>query len=53
MEKAAISKEKLLKLNPQFSINWYKGLKLSSNPIWLKQVEENVWANLRKAGIPE
>ncbi len=53
LEKAALTKDKLQKMNPQFSISWYKGLKLSSNPIWLKQVEENVWANLRKAGIPE
>jgi TolB-like protein/DNA-binding winged helix-turn-helix (wHTH) protein/tetratricopeptide (TPR) repeat protein len=53
LEKAALTKDKLLKMNPEFSISWYKGLKLSRNSVWLKQVEENVWANLRKAGIPE
>jgi TolB-like protein/DNA-binding winged helix-turn-helix (wHTH) protein len=52
-EKAAVTKEKLMAMKPDFSIGWYKALKLSSNPIWLKEIEENSWANLRKAGIPE
>jgi TolB-like protein/DNA-binding winged helix-turn-helix (wHTH) protein len=53
VNKAASSKALLLKMNPGFSIGFYKGLKLSSNPTWLKEIEENVWANLRQAGIPE
>jgi TolB-like protein len=52
-EKAASAKAKLIKMNPEFSIGFYKGLKLSSNPIWQKEIEENIWAYLRKAGIPE
>ncbi len=52
-DKAAVTKEKLMAMKPDFSIGWYKALKLSSNPIWLKEIEENSWANLRKAGIPE
>jgi TolB-like protein len=52
-DKAASAKDKLLKLNPAFSMGFYKGLNISSNPVWRKEVEENVWAHLRKAGIPE
>jgi hypothetical protein len=40
-------------MNPEFTIGFYKGLKLSTNPVWLKEIETNIWANLRKAGIPE
>jgi len=53
LEKAASAKDKLLKLNPQFSMRFYKGLNISTNPVWLKEVEENVWAHQRRAGIPE
>jgi TolB-like protein/DNA-binding winged helix-turn-helix (wHTH) protein len=53
IERAASAKTKLLKMNPEFSIGFYKGLKLSTNPVWLKEIETNIWANLRKAGIPE
>jgi tetratricopeptide (TPR) repeat protein len=52
-ERAATTKAKLMAMKPDFSIGWYKALKLSSNPVWLKEIEENSWANLRKAGIPE
>jgi tetratricopeptide (TPR) repeat protein len=52
-EKAASAKEKLLKLNPKFTMGFYRGLNISNNPVWLKEVEENVWVYLRKAGIPE
>jgi TolB-like protein len=53
IERAASTKAKLMAMKPDFSIGWYKALKLSSNPVWLKEIEENSWANLRKAGIPE
>jgi hypothetical protein len=43
----------LLKLKPEFSITWYKNLKLSDNPVWEKEIEENIYAWMRKAGVPE
>jgi TolB-like protein/DNA-binding winged helix-turn-helix (wHTH) protein len=52
-EKAAIAKDKLLKLNPEFTMGFYQGLTMSSNPVWKKEIEDNIWAHLRKAGIPE
>jgi TolB-like protein/DNA-binding winged helix-turn-helix (wHTH) protein len=52
-DKAAAAKDKLLKMNPKFSISFYKDLKLSSNPVWLKEIEENIWAPMRRAGIPD
>lgn len=50
---ADIAKEKLLKIHPGVSITWYRNLRFSNNPVWLKEVEEHIWANLRKAGIPD
>jgi adenylate cyclase len=52
-EKAAAAKAQLLKLKPEFSITWYKNLKLSDNPVWEKEIEENIFAWMRKAGVPE
>jgi adenylate cyclase len=52
-EKAAAAKAQLLKLKPEFSITWYKNLKLSDNPVWEKEIEENIYAWMRKAGVPE
>lgn len=52
-EKAAHAKEKLLKLNPGFTLGFYKGLNISSNPVWLREVETNVWAHLRSAGVAD
>jgi TolB-like protein len=52
-EKTARAKDKLLKLNPKFTMGFYKGRNISNNPVWPKEVEENVWSYLRKAGVPE
>jgi len=53
VERAEAAKAKLFKLKPDFTIGWYKNLKLSENPVWKKEIEENIWSNLRKAGVPE
>ena len=52
-EKAEAEKVRLLRIKPDFSISSYRALRYSNNPQWRKEIEENIWANLSKAGIPE
>jgi adenylate cyclase len=51
--KADAEKTKLLKLRPGVSIADFKALRLSDNPTFQQQTETHLFANLRKAGIPE
>ena len=51
--KADAEKAKLLRERPGASIAAFKALRLSDNPIFLQQTETHLFANLRKAGIPE
>ncbi len=51
--KGAVEMAKLLKQRPTASIADYKALKLSNVPAFWQQTEEHVFADLRKAGIPE
>jgi hypothetical protein len=51
--KAAAEKTKLLKLRPGNSIADFKALRLSNDPAFLQQTETHLFADLRKAGIPE
>ena len=51
--KLTLKKAKLLKLRPDVSIADFKALRLSDNPAFLQQTETHLFANLRKAGIPE
>jgi adenylate cyclase len=53
VERAEVAKANLLKLKPDFTIGYYKNLRISENPVWKKEIEENIWSNLRKAGVPE
>lgn len=53
VEQAETAKAKLFKLKPDFTIGFCKSLKMSGNPVWKEEIEKNIWANLRKAGVPE
>ncbi len=51
--KAAAEKAKLLQQRPGISIADFKALRLSNDPAFLQQTETHLFADLRKAGIPE
>lgn len=51
--KADAEKAKLLKQRPSTSIADFKALRLSDSPDFLQQTETHLFADLRKAGIPE
>jgi tetratricopeptide (TPR) repeat protein len=51
--KAAAEKAKLLQQRPGISIADFKALRLSNDPAFLQQTEAYLFADLRKAGIPE
>jgi adenylate cyclase len=53
VEQAETAKANLFKLKPDFTIGFCKSLKFSENPVWKEEIEKNIWANLRKAGVPE
>jgi tetratricopeptide (TPR) repeat protein len=53
MAKTAVAKAEVLKRQPQMSIANVKALRLSDNPIFLRQLEDHVYPGLRKADIPE
>jgi TolB-like protein len=54
-KRAEAAKVQLLKLYPEFSVDWYQKtrgyLNGSANPVFLKEITENIWNNLRKAGL--
>ena len=52
-ENAAAEKARVLKLRPDISIADFKAFQLSDNPDFLQQTESHLFAELRKAGIPE
>jgi adenylate cyclase len=52
-ENAAAEKAKVLKQRPDISIADFKAFRLSDNPDFLQQTESHLFAELRKAGIPE
>ncbi|MEO6065331.1 MAG: TIR domain-containing protein [Lysobacterales bacterium] len=53
MTKAAVAKAQLLKLRPGMSIAFLKAMRMSDNPAYRQQMETQMYAGLRKAGIPE
>src|SRR5207248_4790637 len=54
MDKAALAKAQLLKLDPGFTIARYTfAPNAARNPVWVQQAETYVIPGLRKAGIPE
>jgi adenylate cyclase len=53
MAKAAIAKTELLRRKPGVTIASLKATPDSDNPAYLQQLETNVYAGLRKVGIPE
>jgi DNA-binding winged helix-turn-helix (wHTH) protein/TolB-like protein len=54
MDKAALAKAQLLKLNPGFTIARYTfPPNAARNRVWVRQAETYVIPGLRKAGIPE
>ena len=53
MAKTAVAKAEVLKRQPQMSIANVQALRLSDNPIFLRQLEDHVYPGLRKADIPE
>lgn len=53
MAKAVAAKTRLLKLEPDISIARVKAPKEFANPLYQQQREANLYAGLRKAGIPE
>jgi adenylate cyclase len=53
MAKAEFAKAQLLKLKPDVSIARLKAPRMWANPLYQQQREANLYAGLRKAGIPE
>jgi adenylate cyclase len=53
MAKAEVAKARLLKLKPDISIARLKAARLWANPLYQQQREANLYAGLRKMGIPE
>jgi len=51
--KAAVAKTELLKRQPGMSIARIRAIKVSDNPAFQQQAENQIYAGLRKAGIPE
>src|SRR5207248_7792253 len=51
--KAAAEKAELLKQQPGISIARLKAIRISNKPVFLEQQETQLYAPLRKAGIPE
>jgi adenylate cyclase len=48
-----VAKKELLRRQPDFTIRKFRSTAPSRHPMWLKQAEENLYAGLRKAGVPE
>jgi adenylate cyclase len=53
MAKAAATKSRLLKVQPEFTIGRMKTAGVSDNPVFWQQTETHVFAGLRKVGIPD
>jgi len=53
MAKAEVAKAQLLKLKPDVSIARLKAPRMWANPLYQQQREANLYAGLRKMGIPE
>jgi tetratricopeptide (TPR) repeat protein len=53
MAKTVVAKAEVLTRQPRMSIANVKALRLSDNPIFLRQLEDHVYPGLRKADIPE
>jgi tetratricopeptide (TPR) repeat protein len=47
------AKKELLRKQPGFTIGGFRSQDRSTNPLWVKQADENLYAGLRKAGLPE
>jgi tetratricopeptide (TPR) repeat protein len=51
--KASAEKAKILEQRPAISLAGFNALRLSDNPAFIQQTEDHLFAQLRKAGIPE
>ena len=47
------AKKELQRKQPGFTIGGFRSQRRSGHPIWVQQAEENLYAGLRKAGLPE
>ncbi|TMG98530.1 MAG: hypothetical protein E6H71_05710, partial [Betaproteobacteria bacterium] len=47
------AKKELLRKQPNFTIGGFRSQHRSRHPVWVKQADENLYAGLRKAGLPE
>lgn len=47
------AKKELLRKQPGFTIGGFRSQNRSTHPVWVKQANENLYAGLRKAGLPE
>ena len=47
------AKKELLRKQPGFTIGGFRSQDRSRNPVWVKQADMNLYAGLRKAGLPE
>ena len=48
-----VAKKELLRKQPNFTIGGFRSQHRSRHPVYVKQAEENLYAGLRKAGLPE
>jgi adenylate cyclase len=47
------AKAELLRKQPGFTVSGFRLQDRSRHPVWVRQAEENLYAGLRKAGLPE
>ena len=53
MAKAAIARDELLKVRPNFTIDFFDKFSFSQHPDYLKMNREILYPGLRLAGLPE
>ena len=51
--KANAEKTKVLQQRPAISFSDFNALRLSDNPTFVQQIDDKLFVELRKAGIPE
>jgi hypothetical protein len=49
----SIRKKALLRKQPWFTISGFRSQQRSRHPVWVKQAEDNLYAGLSKAGLPD
>ena len=47
------AKKELLRKQPNFTVGGFRSQHRSRHPVYVKQADENLYAGLRKAGLPE